>query len=420
MSDDIKSQIDKIGQSWEASKKAQDELDAKVEKGLGGVAEIKAKQEKIDRDLDAALKFKEDFEAIKKTNEDLEKSVARLCEGLGSEKGVKSEEKKALDEGLVLWLKSGMPEHIDGIRGLDNTQRKSLQSNIDPQGGYSIQPFMGTMEGRIFPTSPVRSLATVVTMGTSNEYVGSYDDDEAEAYMAGETSTRTSSDTADLGEYRIPVKEMYARFTITERNLEDSMFSLENWANEKVNDKFNRKEANLFVSGSGPLNPQGLITGTVNTSTPSGYVRGQVGTITTAGSTAITSDEVIQLGEQIETGYLPNAYYLMNRFTRGYIRRLKDGQGNYLWVPSYQMGVADELNGQRVSIFEDMPSIATGAIALALADVRRAYKIVDRVGISMLRDPFSEADNGKILFRARKRFGAGIVNWGAIKYLKQL
>ena len=130
-------------------------------------------------------------------------------------------------------------------------------------------------------------------------------------------------------------------------------------------------------------------------------------------------NELIDLAGDLKTPYLANAYYCFNRKTRTYVRKLKDGQGNYLWQPSYQMGTPDELNGQRVVIFDDMPSIATGAKAIGFGDIRKTYRIVDRTGMSVLKDPYTVAATGQVLFRIRKRVGAGIQNWDAFKYLKQ-
>lgn len=219
--------------------------------------------------------------------------------------------------------------------------------------------------------------------------------------------------------FSIPVREMYSRFKISERLLEDSTWNMESWAQMSVADKLSRTESTAFVVGAGPLQPQGLATATVNTSTPSGYVRGKIGTKTTAGATAITTDELVDVRTNLKAEYRPNAYFAFNRATEGYIRKLKDGQGNYIWQPSYQMGVADSLLGQRVVIMNDMADIATGAISVILADFRSTYLIVDRVGLSVLKDPYTAASTGQILFHVRKRVGAGIKNWDSMKYLKQ-
>ena len=411
MSEEIKSQLEKIGSAWEHSKKAQDELDAKLEKGLGGIAEIKAKQEKIDADLDSALQLKESFEKVETT-------VGRMASAMEEKEAAQPEvDTKSLNSAMKKWLKSGLPEDISRVN-LDEKEAKAMQSNIDPQGGYSVMPFVGGLEKIMFDSSPVRQFATVGSIG-SNEYVGYHDDDENAAGWIGETSSRAETDTADLGEFRIPVREMYARFKISERLLEDSEFNLEAWAAEKVGEKFGRVEATAFVSGSSALQPQGLVTGTAKTSNADVYTRGQIGTKVTAGATAITSDELEDTRALLKSPYLGNSYFFMNRATRSYIRKIKDGQGNYLWQPSYQMGVPDELLGQRVAIFEDMADIATGAISVAFGDLRSAYRIVDRTGLSVLRDPYSSASTGQILFHMRKRVGGGIQNWDSLKYLKQ-
>jgi len=406
MSDDIKSQIEKIGQSWEASKKAQDELDAKVEKGLGGVAEIKAKQEKIDSDLNSALEAKKSIEA-------LEAAVARMAESV-EEKSEKKVDNSAYNSAIKKWLSAKSPESLK----LNEAEQKALQSNIDPQGGYSVMPFIGGVEKIAFESSPVRSLATVQTIGT-DEYKGFYDDDEFDTGWVGEISTRAETGTADLGMFSIPVREVYARFKISDRLLEDSMFNMEAWSQQSVADKIARTEATGFVTGSGSLQPQGLATATANTSTPAGYVRGQIGTKTAAGAAAITTDELVDLRTNLKAVYRPNAYFAFTRATEGYVRKLKDGQGNYIWQPSYQMGVADSLLGQRVVIMEDMADLATGAISVILADFRSTYMIVDRVGLSVLKDVYSAASTGQCLFHIRKRVGAGIKNWDSMKYLKQ-
>lgn len=409
MSGEINGEIKKIGQAWEASKKAQDELDAKLEKGLGGIAEQKAKLEKIDSDLDQAL-------AMKKSLEETQNAVARMASALEEKKDSKVDT-SAYNSGIKKWLKARMPDHLGNL-SLDEAETKALQSNIDPQGGFSVLPFIGGAEKIVFESSPVRSLASVVTIGT-DEYKGYYDDDEFDCGWVGEIATRSETDTADIGMFSVPVRELYSRFKISDRLLEDSTWNMESWAQMSVADKLARTEATGFVTGSSALQPQGLATATPNTATPAGYVRGQVGTKVTAGATAITTDELVDLRTNLKAEYRSNAYFAFNRATEGYVRKLKDGDGNYIWQPNYQMGGADTLLGQRVVIMEDMADIATGAISVVLSDFRSSYLIVDRAGLSVLKDPYTASSTGQILFHIRKRVGGGIKNWDSIKYLKQ-
>jgi HK97 family phage major capsid protein len=106
----------------------------------------------------------------------------------------------------------------------------------------------------------------------------------------------------------------------------------------------------------------------------------------------------------------------MNRATQSAVRKFKDVDGNYLWQPSYQPGVPSTLLGYPVAESEDMPDMAANANALAFGDFSRGYLIVDRVGIRVLRDPYSAKPY--VLFYTTKRVGGGISDFDAIKLMK--
>lgn len=106
----------------------------------------------------------------------------------------------------------------------------------------------------------------------------------------------------------------------------------------------------------------------------------------------------------------------MNRSTQSAIRKMKDGQGNYLWQPSTTPGTAPSLMGYAVAESEDMPDIAANSLSLAFGDFQRGYLIVDRAGIRVLRDPYSAKPY--VLFYTTKRVGGGVQDFDAIKLLK--
>jgi len=405
---EIKNQIEELGKTLKIERDTNDALLEKQNKLEGGQAELKEKLDKVSSAADDILEIKEN----------LEKTMAAVKRNGGSfedELDNNDVDVKSFNEGIKIWLKGGMPESIDRLE-LNDVQRKALQSNIDPQGGYTINPFIGSLEKRLFDTSPIRQMASVQTIGT-NRYVGYYDDDEFDTGWIGEIESRSDTDTADVGQFSIDIRGLYSRFKVSEDSLEDSGWNLESWASESVAMKMAREEASKFINGDNIKQPFGLLTGTVKTSSPKVYTRGQVGTITTAGATAITSDELITLQDTLKTGYM--ASFVMNRGTRSYIRTLKDGQGNYLWQTFYQQGVPDELLGQPVAIYEDMPDIASGAIAVAYGDIRSTYQIIDRTGMSILKDPYTADTTGQVVFRFKRRVGGSIKNWDSIKYLKQ-
>jgi HK97 family phage major capsid protein len=102
--------------------------------------------------------------------------------------------------------------------------------------------------------------------------------------------------------------------------------------------------------------------------------------------------------------------------TQSAVRKRKDGSGQYLWQPPAQAGGAASLMGFPLAEAEDMPDVAADAFAIAFGDFRRGYLVVDRVGVRVLRDPYSAKPY--VLFYVTKRVGGGVQDFDAIKLLK--
>ena len=117
----------------------------------------------------------------------------------------------------------------------------------------------------------------------------------------------------------------------------------------------------------------------------------------------------------IKTGYVGTAVWTMARPTIAEVRQLKDGQGNYLWIPGIATAAPNTILGAPYVEMVDMPAIAGGANPIAFGDFRRGYIIIDRVKMALLRDPFTQATSGAIRFIARKRVGGQVVLAEAIR-----
>jgi HK97 family phage major capsid protein len=128
------------------------------------------------------------------------------------------------------------------------------------------------------------------------------------------------------------------------------------------------------------------------------------------------ADKLIDLVYSVKAGYRANAHFVMNRSTQSVVRKMKDGDGAYLWQPSTKPGEASTLMGFPVAESEDMPNMAADSHSIAFGDFRRGYLIVDRVGIRVLRDPYSAKPY--VLFYTTKRVGGGVQDFDAIKLLK--
>ena len=292
----------------------------------------------------------------------------------------------------------------------------------DPDGGYTVIPDIGTaMNRRIFEISPMRQIARVVPV-SSSEFEEFNDLDEAEAAWVGEREARPGTGTPTLGKLSVPVHEVYAMPKVTQKLLDDSELDVADWLVTKCAQRFARKEGAAFVLGDGMLKPRGLLTyptaaegdgtrawGTfehINTGTAGGF-----------GSAPAGSDKLIDLVYSLKVAYRPGARWIMNRKTAGVVRKLKDGDGNYLWQPAAMSGEPDRLMGFPVTLCEEMPdTTVTNALAIAFGDFTAGYVIADRHGLRLLRDPFTDKPN--ILFYCYRRTGGAAANFEAVKFLR--
>lgn len=192
--------------------------------------------------------------------------------------------------------------------------------------------------------------------------------------------------------------------------MDDSAIDIESWLANKIADIFGRTENTAFVNGSGVGQPRGLLTYAAGTNW------GQIQQIGTGTSATVTSDSIINLFYSLKDTYTKNANFLMNRTVVQAVRLLKQATTNqYMWQPGLALGVPDTLMGVPVHMAADMPIAGAGSISIAVGDFRSAYQIVDRQGISILRDPFTEKPFVK--FYTTKRTGGDVVNFEAIKLL---
>lgn len=299
-------------------------------------------------------------------------------------------------------------------QGLSPDEYKALSVGSDPAGGYQVAPVVSARVLTIIrETSPMRDIATVETVGTDALEIR-IDEGEADAGWVGETEARAETGTPEIGVQRIPVHEIYAKPKATQTLIDDAAVDIEAWLAGKVGEKFSRTEATANFTGNGVNKPRGILTyPAAAADTPS---RGKVMQAVTGNATQITPDSLVNLPFQIKSEYLNNARWLMKRSTVAAVMLFKDGQGRYLWQPSYQAGQPALLGGYPVSMANDMPAVQAGALAIAFGDFRRGYTIVERHGIRTLRDPYSAKPF--VEFYTRRRVGGDVTNFEAFHLLK--
>lgn len=342
---------------------------------------------------------------------DMAKVAAAFSRVQGAE--VSAEDYKAYQEGLNVYMRRGdaAPQAV----------KAAMSVGSDPDGGYTVTPAIDErIVKRIYETSPMRQLATVVTIGT-DKMEGFNDLDEGSAGWVGEKQPRPETSTPGLGKWEIPVHEMYAMPKSTQKLLDDSMFDIEAWLAEKTSDKFTRTENAAFVSGTGVLQPKGLwaydSVATADATRAWGkFEHVNTGTNGGFGIAPSGSDKLIDLVFKLKASYRSNANWMMSRATLAEVRKLKDGDGNYLWQPDFSQRQGGLVLGYPVAEGEDVPALSTGSKSIAFGDFREAYTIVDRAGIRVLRDPLTQ--KGFVLFYTTRRVGGGAQNFEAMKFLR--
>lgn len=295
--------------------------------------------------------------------------------------------------------------------GLESLQTKALSVGSDTDGGYLVTPTMSSkIVQSIFETSPMRQLASVETI--SSDALELIDDhDQAAAGWTSETGAISETSTPTLAKRNIPTNELYAQPKATQKLVDDSAIDIESWLAGKISDIFARKENTSFINGNGVGQPRGILT------YAAGTTWNKIEQINSGTSATVTADAIINIFYALKDVYSRRASFLMNRTVVQAVRLLKQTSTNqYLWQPGLAAGTPDTLMGVPVYMAADMPVAAASSLSVAVGDFQSAYQIVDRRGIRILRDPFTEKPFVK--FYATKRVGGDVINFEAIKLMK--
>lgn len=305
------------------------------------------------------------------------------------------------------YLRKGMDS------GLENIQTKALavSTNSGADGGYLVTPEMAeTIVQTVTELSPMRELASVTTISTDSLDV-IQDSALPQASWVAETAARGDTNTAQIAKNNISTFELMASPKATQKLIDDSAIDIEQWLAQRIGEAFASAEAAAFIGGNGTSAPKGILTYTAGTAF------GEIEQIDSGANGAVTADGLIELFYSLKDEYAKNATFLMSRSVMQSVRLLKNvTTGEYIWQPGLAAGAPDTLMGVPVRAATDMPAATTNSLSVAVGDFKRGYQIVDRQGIRVLRDPFTEKPYVK--FYTTKRVGGEVVNSEAIKLLK--
>jgi HK97 family phage major capsid protein len=426
MTNEVNSAVYDLGRAFEAFKEANDQRLQEIQRK--GMADPLTEM-RVNRLNAEVTRAHEMAEGAKKRVDQLETALSRSPMG-GSKSDDYAEvaafalERKRhfhgdLDINTYRQYKSALSSYLRKNNAGNNVDEiKALSVGSDPDGGFAVPPDMGgRIVSLILETSPMRQAANVVTIGT-DALEGVNDLSDATSGWVGETESRPETTSPKIGEWRIPVFEQYAEPRATQKLLDDAMFNVEDYLAAKIADRLSRMENAAFINGNGNKKPRGILTYAAGTPSSSNFsVVEQVPTGAAGAFAAFDpGDALINLVYTLKSSYREKAVFMMKRATLAEVRKLKDGQGNYLWQPDFQMKQGGTLLGFNVVEAEDMPAMAADSLSVAFGDFNAGYQIVDRQGIRILRDAFTAKPYVK--FYTTKRVGGDIVNFEAIKLLK--
>lgn len=267
------------------------------------------------------------------------------------------------------------------------------------------------IDQRLASISPIRQIATVRRI-SGNTYRKPFPIAGFGSGWVAEAAARPQTTTPGIVALDFQTAELYAMPAATQVLLDDAAVDVSQWIADEVQTDFAAQESQAFVAGNGTNRPRGFLSYTrANDATRTAE---QLGTVSSAGA-AVAGDDLINLVYTAPQDYRINGRFVLNRKTMSAIRRLKDGENNYLWSPGLAGGQASTLLGYPVTESEHMPDVGNAAVPVAFGDFARGYLIVDRAGIRVLRDPYTAKPY--VLFYTTKRVGGGIQDYAAIKFL---
>lgn len=396
--------LNELKTTFEAFKSEQNEKLAELAKGQDDVV----KTEKVDRINAEISKLNTEFDSVNA------KIAAMRVGGAGGEV---DPDKSAHADGFNKWFRKGVD---NGLADLE--VKAKLRTDSDPDGGFLVPEETEAGIDRVLGTvSTMRQLARVIGVSTDT-YKKLINQGGASSGWVGERETRAETDTPVLREIAVNAHELYASPAITQKALDDSRIDIASWLADEVSIEFAEEEGAAFVSGTGVQRPRGILayTNVANAS----YTWGNIGYVAsgaaadfaTVSASVSPADALIDTYYALKAGYRNGASWLMSDATMAKVRKFKDNDGAFVWAPPSAAAEVATILQKPVYTDDNMSAVGANAYPIAFSNFQRSYLIVDRVGIRVLRDPYTSKPN--VLFYTTKRVGGAVVNFEAIKLLK--
>ncbi len=251
--------------------------------------------------------------------------------------------------------------------------RDALQVGELSEGGYTVpDEFEHQLVEALQEENIMRGLVHVITTASGDRKIPLVTNYGNASWIEEEQQIPESD--VGFGQISLGAHKLATAIRISQELLQDSAFDMAAFITHEFQRRAGAAEEEAIISGDGSHKPIGLLHDTLGA---------QVG-VTAASSTAITADELIDLQHSLKSGYRRKAAFIMNDAAIKALRKLKDGQGQYLWQPSIREGVPDMVLNTRVYMSNYMPLLEAGKKVILYGDYSY-YWLADRAGRTLQR-----------------------------------
>ena len=389
--------------------------------------EFKAEHTKEIKEIKAGMADVIQAEKVDRINEEVGKLTAAIDDlnikmVVGNVPGKEGEpdtpEMKEYKSDFNSWVRTGDDE--SKIRNANKTGvMASMSVGSNPDGGYTAPvEWDRQITDKLALVSPMRRFASIQNVrGQGFKHL--YNLHGAGSGWVGETDARPETATPKFAEYTFKFGELYAQPGVTQVILEDSEIDIAGYLAGEVDLEFAQQEGVAFLVGDGVNKPKGVLMfdAATETALPAAerHPLGPVLEVATGSAAGLTPDGLVDLVYDIPSERITqNSGFYLNRKSHADVRKMKDGQGNYLWQPPFQAGEPAQILGYAARELSGMPDAEADEIPVIFGDMTMAYRIFDRVGVQILRDPYTKKPY--VLFYTRKRVGGGLWNPEFIRY----
>lgn len=365
---------------------------------------IEAEKSKLSATVDTLNGKLSELDELK-SNLEAELASVKRPDGNVTNKDV-SEHKTAFE----LFVRKGTDD------GLAELERKAMQVGSDPDGGYAVPEELDrNIITALRDEVVMRQECNVITVGTE-KFKRLINQGGTNSGWVGEVDKRPETKTSKLASIEPFWGEIYGNPAATQTMLDDAFFNVEQFITSELATEFSEQEEAVFTHGDGIKKPKGLLAYGSDDKDDKEREWGKLQHLLLKKPTEITADEIMKLIYTMRKVYRTGAKFMMNNNTLFQVRTLKDAQGNYLWQPGLQLGQPSALLGYGIAENEQFADVSADAAPIAFGNFNRCYTILDRIGVRMLRDPYT--NKPFVHFYTTKRVGSMLVDSNAVKLLK--